>query len=148
MLRIAGHVSSAKETDGLSNSNSFLQVSWILRLRKLSGAVQAWDSKPEDTVNIFSRIHTCHHRLGLPILHHEKQHTLDLNKQNQLALSNWYFRQWTSKQETHNRMTEPTKKKKQKTNVWNEPEIVIKKPKLTTELCKEVFNKLQNVRRE
>lgn len=72
---MTGHVTSAKAPDRLSSSKSFLHVESNNQTEK---ATRCSFILEEYYQNIVVRLHTCHHGLGLPILHHETWHSMDL----------------------------------------------------------------------
>lgn len=77
LLRMRGHESSAKAPDRTRSSNSFLHV-----VRKIKQMTMKYSSNHElnsiKLVDIMLLLHTCHRVPEAPILHHEKQHNMDL----------------------------------------------------------------------
>jgi hypothetical protein len=88
LLGMTGHVSSAKAPDRLSCSNSFLHIKRNdHRLRKLPDPLCFGRRLSKG----FCAWHTCHHGLGLPNLHHEKWHSMDLLESGEKLISDGNF---------------------------------------------------------
>ena len=80
LLRIAGQVSSAKAPERTRSSNNFLHEDKNIKQIAVKKIIiqRMADHLISGQMQTILQIHTCHHGLGLPILHHGKWHNMDL----------------------------------------------------------------------